>query len=72
MALGGRIAYDSHRIARGFCHEPGVALHHFAKISGALLAVWVALLACCFCPERAAVRAVCNCLEKGYLFDSRR
>jgi hypothetical protein len=51
------IAYDSHH-RRGFRHEPSVALHHFAKISGAFLVVRAALLGRRFCPARAAVRAV--------------
>src|SRR5436190_19785841 len=40
---------------RGFTHEPSVALYQFAKLSRAFLAVWAALLALCFCPDRCAV-----------------
>ena len=40
---------------RGFTREPSVALYQFAKLSRAFLAVWAALLARRFCPDRAAV-----------------
>jgi hypothetical protein len=46
--------HDSHH-RRGFTHEPSAALHQFAKLSRAFLAVWAALLARRFCPDRAAV-----------------
>src|SRR5262245_42314841 len=66
-----RIARPSHQLylrlhdsRGGFSHEPSVALHRFPKLSRGFLAVWAALLARRFCPDRAAVRekaALCNC-----------
>src|SRR5262249_55742324 len=39
----------------GFSHEPSVALHRFANLFRAFLAVWAALLGRRVCPARAAV-----------------
>jgi hypothetical protein len=48
-------------------HEPSVALHYFAKISGAFLVIWAALLGRRFCPARVAVRAVRpSCAEQHF------